>query len=83
MPHTTSWFYGAVLAGILSVLRAEGLDALVYQVADNTESRTFFADLPVQRQVDAVIVVAFPSPTTSSGSWTCSGCPSSSPAGRC
>jgi LacI family repressor for deo operon, udp, cdd, tsx, nupC, and nupG len=60
MPHTTSWFYGAVLAGILSVLRAEGLDALVYQVADGTESRTFFADLPVQRQVDAVIVVAFP-----------------------
>ncbi len=60
MPQTTTWFYGAVLSGILSVLRPEGLDALVYQVADDGESRGFFADLPVQRQVDAVIVVAFP-----------------------
>ncbi|GAA0926748.1 DNA-binding transcriptional regulator CytR [Virgisporangium aurantiacum] len=57
MPHTTSWFFGAVLAGILPVLRDAGLDALVYQVADGRE---FFADLPAQRQVDAVIVVAFP-----------------------
>jgi DNA-binding LacI/PurR family transcriptional regulator len=60
MPHTTSWYWSSVLAGILSVLRDAGLDALVYQVADETGSRTFFADLPVQRQVDAVIVVAFP-----------------------
>lgn len=60
MPTTTTWFYGAILCGILSVLRPEGLDALIYQVADDTESRRFFADLPVQRQVDAVIVVAFP-----------------------
>jgi DNA-binding LacI/PurR family transcriptional regulator len=60
MPQTTTWFYGAVLSGVLSVLRPEGFDALVYQVADDGESRRFFADLPVQRQVDAVIVVAFP-----------------------
>jgi LacI family transcriptional regulator, repressor for deo operon, udp, cdd, tsx, nupC, and nupG len=60
MPQTTSWFYGAVLSGILSVLRAEGLDALVYQVAGDEGSRRFFEDLPVRRQVDAVIVVAFP-----------------------
>jgi DNA-binding LacI/PurR family transcriptional regulator len=60
MPQTTTWFYGAVLSGVLSVLRPEGFDALVYQVADDVESRRFFADLPVQRQVDAVIVVAFP-----------------------
>jgi len=60
MPQTTTWFFGSVLSGILSVLRPEGLDALVYQVAADDESRRFFADLPVQRQVDAVIVVAFP-----------------------
>jgi LacI family transcriptional regulator, repressor for deo operon, udp, cdd, tsx, nupC, and nupG len=60
MPRTTTWFYGAVLSGVLSELRPEGFDALVYQVADDAESRGFFADLPVQRQVDAVIVVAFP-----------------------
>jgi LacI family repressor for deo operon, udp, cdd, tsx, nupC, and nupG len=60
MPQTTSWFYGAVLSGILSVLRAEGLDALVYQVAGDDERRRFFEDLPVRRQVDAVVVVAFP-----------------------
>ena len=59
MPQTTSWFYGAVLAGVISVLRAEGLDTLVYQIADEG-SRQFFDDLPVRRQVDAVIVVAFP-----------------------
>ena len=60
MPRTTTWFYGAVLSGALSVLHPQGFDALVYQVADDAESRRFFADLPVQRQVDAVIVVAFP-----------------------
>ena len=60
MPQTTTWFYGAMLSGVLSVLRPEGFDALVYQVADDGESRRFFADLPVRRQVDAVIVVAFP-----------------------
>jgi len=60
MPQTTTWFFGAVLAGILSVLRADGVDALVYQVGDDEDSRRFFADMPVQRQVDAVIVVAFP-----------------------
>ncbi|MDG4823261.1 LacI family DNA-binding transcriptional regulator [Asanoa sp. WMMD1127] len=60
MPQTTTWFYAAVLAGVLSVLRPEGFDALVYQVADDTESRRFFADLPAKRQVDAAIVVAFP-----------------------
>ena len=60
MPQTTTWFYAAVLSGVLSVLRPEGFDALVYQVADDDESRGFFADLPVQRQVDAAIVVAFP-----------------------
>lgn len=60
MPRTTTWFYVAVLSGVLSVLRPEGFDALVYQVADAGESRRFFADLPVQRQVDAAIVVAFP-----------------------
>lgn len=60
MPQTTTWFYAAVLSGVLSVLRPEGFDALVYQVADDGESRGFFADLPVQRQVDAAIVVAFP-----------------------
>jgi LacI family repressor for deo operon, udp, cdd, tsx, nupC, and nupG len=60
MPATTSWFYGAVLSGVLGVLRGEGLDALVYQVADDAGSRRFFDDLPVRRQVDAVVVVAFP-----------------------
>jgi LacI family transcriptional regulator, repressor for deo operon, udp, cdd, tsx, nupC, and nupG len=60
MPRTTTWFFGAVLSGVLSVLHPEGFDTLVYQVADDEESRRFFADLPVQRQVDAVIVVAFP-----------------------
>jgi DNA-binding LacI/PurR family transcriptional regulator len=60
MPQATGWFYAAVLSGILSALRAGGLDALVYQVADDDQSRRFFHDLPVQRQVDALIVVAFP-----------------------
>jgi LacI family transcriptional regulator, repressor for deo operon, udp, cdd, tsx, nupC, and nupG len=60
MPRTTTWFFGAVLSGVLSVLHPGGFDTLVYQVADDEESRRFFADLPVQRQVDAVIVVAFP-----------------------
>jgi LacI family transcriptional regulator, repressor for deo operon, udp, cdd, tsx, nupC, and nupG len=60
MPQTTSWFFGAVLAGVLSALRGTGIDALVYQIADDQESRRFFHELPVRRQVDALVVVAFP-----------------------
>jgi DNA-binding LacI/PurR family transcriptional regulator len=60
MPQTTSWFFGAVLAGVLSALRGSGIDALVYQVADDQQSRQFFHELPVRRQVDALVVVAFP-----------------------
>jgi LacI family repressor for deo operon, udp, cdd, tsx, nupC, and nupG len=60
MPQTTSWFYGAVLSGVLSALRGSGIDTLVYQVSDDENNRRLFHELPVQRQVDALVVVAFP-----------------------
>jgi LacI family repressor for deo operon, udp, cdd, tsx, nupC, and nupG len=54
------WFYSSMLQGIMSSLRHAELDVLLYQVETEEERRRFFEDLPARRQVDALIVVAFP-----------------------
>jgi len=58
--HLDFWFYSSMLQGIMSSLRNAELDVLLYQVATEQERRRFFEDLPARRQVEALIVVAFP-----------------------
>src|SRR6266545_873378 len=58
--HLDFWFYSSMLQGIMSSLRNTELDVLLYQVATEKERRRFFEQLPARRQVDALIVVAFP-----------------------
>jgi LacI family transcriptional regulator, repressor for deo operon, udp, cdd, tsx, nupC, and nupG len=58
--HLDFWFYSSMLQGIMSSLRNTDLDVLLYQVATEQERRRFFEALPARRQVDALIVVAFP-----------------------
>ena len=55
----TDWFSGSILDGIYDVLRAAGLDLLLYRVHDRTEREAFFAALPARRNADAVIVASF------------------------
>ena len=60
VPHLDRWFFGAMLAGIESVLRTAELDVLLYPVGDVHDRRVFFKRLPARRKVDAVVIIAFP-----------------------
>jgi DNA-binding LacI/PurR family transcriptional regulator len=60
VPHLGRWFFGTILEALADVLRAAGLDVLLYHVGDFIDRRRFFDELPARRKVDAVIVVAFP-----------------------
>ncbi|WP_343994884.1 LacI family DNA-binding transcriptional regulator, partial [Terrabacter terrae] len=54
------WFYASMLEGIMSALRGSDLDVLLYEVKREGERRRFFEELPARRQVDALIILAFP-----------------------
>ncbi len=60
MPRLDAWFYSAMIASMAPVLRAAGLDMLVYQVEDEAQRTAFLLDLPARRKVDAVIITALP-----------------------
>ena len=60
VPHLDRWFFGAMLAGLESVLRTAELDVLLYPVGDVHDRHEFFHRLPARRKVDAIVVVAFP-----------------------
>ncbi|MDA8440172.1 MAG: LacI family DNA-binding transcriptional regulator [Propionibacterium sp.] len=60
VPHIDRWFFGTMVGAIVSVLRAAGLDVLLYDVGDLDDRREFFEHLPARKKVDAVVVVAFP-----------------------
>ncbi|MDT0322419.1 LacI family DNA-binding transcriptional regulator [Streptomyces millisiae] len=60
LPFVNRWFYGQVVAGIDSVLRANDLDILLYNLGDERVHERFFAHMPLRRRVDAVIVLNLP-----------------------
>lgn len=60
VPHIDRWFFGAMVAGLESVLRDADLDLILYHVAEKYDRSRFFEQLPARRKVDAVVVVAFP-----------------------
>lgn len=60
VPHLDRWFFGAIVAGLESVLRDADLDVLLYHVGDADDRRRFFEHLPARRKVDAAVVVAYP-----------------------
>lgn len=58
--EVTSWFNAQVFAGLDSVLHEEGYDISLFQHIDDAKNReSFFTDLPVLRNVDAVFVASF------------------------
>ncbi|MDT0345493.1 LacI family DNA-binding transcriptional regulator [Streptomyces litchfieldiae] len=60
LPFVNRWFYSQVVAGIDSVLRANDLDLLLYNLGDERVHERFFARMPLRRRVDALIVLNLP-----------------------
>ena len=52
----TTWFNANIFAGLDSALRPSGYDTVPYPMRNAAERHDFFADLPVRRNADAVIV---------------------------
>jgi DNA-binding LacI/PurR family transcriptional regulator len=60
MPYAGRWFFAEVLRGIEEALRLAGYDLVLHVLADTERRRDFFAELPVRRRVDALLIVALP-----------------------
>ena len=54
------WFFAEVVRGIEEALHAGGYDLVLHVVGDPARRAAFFADLPLRRRVDAVLVVGLP-----------------------
>lgn len=59
-PYIDRWFFGQVVSGVESALRAAGMDLLLYVLPDETVRHRFFEDLPLRRRVDGVLVLTLP-----------------------
>ncbi|WEV41899.1 LacI family DNA-binding transcriptional regulator [Bifidobacterium sp. ESL0682] len=55
----STWFDAHAFAGLDSVFHPAGYDISVFTMTTTTERRDFFMNLPVRRNVDAVIVDSF------------------------
>lgn len=62
-PYAGRWFFAEVIRGIEEALREGGYDLVLHVLADRRRRAAFFADLPVRRRVDAVLIVALPMDT--------------------
>lgn len=60
LPFANRWFFGQVVSGIDSVLRAHDRDLLLYALGDTRVHERFFERMPVRRRVDALIVLTLP-----------------------
>ncbi|MFC5136926.1 LacI family DNA-binding transcriptional regulator [Actinomycetospora rhizophila] len=59
VPHPSRWFFGELIEGLESALRAADLDLVLFRVGGPEERAAFFDRLPARRKVDAVVVLAF------------------------
>ena len=55
----TTWFNSNVYAGLDSVFHPNGYDISIFPMTSADERQRFFADLPVRRNADAVLVSSF------------------------
>ena len=53
------WFTAGIMSGLNAVLREEGYDLVLYPIDSLETRKDFFADLPLRRNADAVIVSSF------------------------
>jgi DNA-binding LacI/PurR family transcriptional regulator len=57
VPFMTRWFFAQVVAGAEAVFHEASLDLLLYNLGDAVGRSRFFQRLPLQRRVDAVLLV--------------------------
>ncbi len=57
LPYAGRWFFAEVLRGVEEVLRGRGYDLVLHVLSDDQRRADFFANLPVRRRVDAVLVI--------------------------
>ena len=60
VPYIGRWFFGQVIAGLERELRRNGYDLLLYNLGDDAGRDRFFAEMPLRRRVDAVLVISLP-----------------------
>ncbi|SCK13363.1 transcriptional regulator, LacI family [Streptomyces sp. WMMB 322] len=58
-PVLNSWFMGSALDSLAPILRAAGMDLLIYVTPDMAERADFFERLPARRNADALLVFSF------------------------
>lgn len=57
--HITTWFNSTILEAFNNVFSKAGYDLSICQIVNADERNKFFLNLPVKRNVDAVIVTSF------------------------
>jgi LacI family transcriptional regulator, repressor for deo operon, udp, cdd, tsx, nupC, and nupG len=60
MPHTMSWYFQHVLAGVQSVLAGTEYDLLLYTLPDPQARERFLTRLPFRKRVDGLVVIDVP-----------------------
>lgn len=60
VPRVDAWFYSTILAGIAGEFDTVGMDLVLCALPDSSARHRFFESLPLQRKVDAVVVVSVP-----------------------
>ncbi|MCO6559295.1 MAG: LacI family DNA-binding transcriptional regulator [Bifidobacterium sp.] len=57
--RSSSWFNAEIYEGLNQVFQPAGYDIAFYQILSSNERHKFFENLPIRRNVDAVIVASF------------------------
>ena len=60
VPYVDRWYFARLISGVERVLRDAGTSLLLYNLGDEPGRARFFADLPLRRRVDAVLVLSLP-----------------------
>lgn len=60
VPYVDRWFFGQVIVSVERELRTQGYDLLLYNLGDDAGRDRFFAEMPLRRRVDAVLVLSLP-----------------------
>lgn len=58
VPTAATWFFGQVIAGAGSVVRAASMDLLLFELGDPEGRRRFFADQRLRGRADGVLVLS-------------------------
>ena len=58
VPFVHRWYFAEVLGAVEGVLHQAGFDLLLYNLGDQQGRRRFFAEMPVRKRVDAIVIAS-------------------------